>query len=81
MQVDSEMNIAHDWASVTKALRQRLWKLHTNGIGMQDDPTDAFRDWGYLLGDNEDLQGTKKDAPKASLIKFLYSKVTLKDQD
>ncbi len=81
MQVDSEMNIAHDWASVTKALRQRLWKIHTNGIGMQDDPAKAFQAWDDLLGDNEDLQGTKKDSPKASLIKFLYTKATLKDQD
>lgn len=81
MQVDSEMNIAHDWARVTKAMRQRLWKLHTNGIGVQDDPDKAFKAWEDLLGDNEELQGTKEDAPKASLIKFLYKKATLKDQD
>jgi len=81
MQVDSEMNIAHDWASVTKALRQRLWKIHTNGIGMQDDPADAFDAWAKLLGENEAVQDKARQSPKASLIKFLYDKPTLKDQD
>ncbi|MFB0713794.1 phospholipase D-like domain-containing protein [Buttiauxella noackiae] len=81
MQVDSEMNIAHDWARVTKALRQRLWKLHTNGKGAQDDPEKAFAAWQDLLDENESLQGTKKDAPVTPLINFLYSKPTLKDQD
>lgn len=31
MQVDSEMNIAHEWAYVTKPLRRRLWNIHTAG--------------------------------------------------
>jgi phosphatidylserine/phosphatidylglycerophosphate/cardiolipin synthase-like enzyme len=81
MEADSEMNIAHDWASVTKALRQRLWKLHTNGIGVQDDPKEAFTAWEDLLKKNKGLQDTKKDAPEASLIKFFYKEATLKDQD
>ncbi|MCS3441218.1 phosphatidylserine/phosphatidylglycerophosphate/cardiolipin synthase-like enzyme, partial [Pseudomonas sp. BIGb0450] len=29
MQVDSELNIAHEWVSVTQAMRRRLWELHT----------------------------------------------------
>ncbi len=33
MRVDSEMNIAHEWASVTRDLRRRLWNMHTNGRG------------------------------------------------
>ncbi|WP_336369574.1 phospholipase D-like domain-containing protein, partial [Rahnella perminowiae] len=81
MQVDSEMNIAHDWASVTKALRQRLWKLHTNGIGMQDDPATAFDAWEDLLNKNKGRQDTKNERPLAPLINFLYGKKTLKDQD
>lgn len=80
MQVDSEMNIAHDWARVTKALRQRLWKLHTDGKGMQDDPDKAFKAWDDLLIKNKRLQG-KNMSPEAPLIGFLYNKPTLKDQD
>ncbi|WP_145542181.1 phospholipase D-like domain-containing protein [Yersinia alsatica] len=81
MQVDSEMNIAHDWASVTQTLRRRLWNLHTNKQGAQDDPAKAFKAWEDILGKNKDLQGTGTDQPNASLIKFLYNKPTLKDLD
>lgn len=81
MEADSEMNIAHEWASVTKAMRQRLWRLHTNGQRDQDDPGEAFFAWQGLLDRNEKLQGTETDNPEASLIKFLYNKPTLKDQD
>ena len=81
MQVDSEMNIAHEWASVTRDLRRRLWNMHTNGRGGQDDPAKAFEEWGYILKENKDLQGTKKNKPVASLIKFFYNKSTLSDLD
>lgn len=81
METDSEMNIAHDWAEVTKSLRKRLWQIHTNGVGIQDDPNLAFKVWDYLLGDNEALQSKGESSPNASLIKFLYDKPTLKDQD
>jgi phosphatidylserine/phosphatidylglycerophosphate/cardiolipin synthase-like enzyme len=81
MQVDSEMNIAHEWASVTRDLRRRLWNLHTNGLGGQDDPAKAFEEWGYLLDKNEKYQGTGKERPEASLVKFLYNKPTLSDMD
>jgi len=80
MQVDSEMNIAHEWASVTKALRRRLWNLHTNGKGMQDDPAEAFNAWEDILSENKVFQ-SKGHAPSASLIEFLYNKPTLKDLD
>ncbi|WP_407027365.1 phospholipase D-like domain-containing protein, partial [Klebsiella quasipneumoniae] len=81
MRVDSEMNIAHEWASVTRDLRRRLWNMHTNGRGGQDDPAKAFEEWGYILKENKDLQGTKKNKPVASLIKFFYNKSTLSDLD
>ncbi|HKS34901.1 MAG TPA: phospholipase D-like domain-containing protein [Enterobacteriaceae bacterium] len=82
MQVDSEMNIAHEWASVTKALRQRLWNMHTSGRGAQDDPAEAFKAWEDLLKLNEDNQSPEaRKAPEVPLIKFLYSKATLKDMD
>ncbi|MDW2714461.1 phospholipase [Klebsiella pasteurii] len=81
MQVDSEMNIAHEWASVTRDLRRRLWNLHTNGKGGQDNAKDAFKAWGDLLDKNETHQDSKKEQPEASLIKFLYNKPTLSDLD
>lgn len=81
MRVDSEMNIAHEWASVTRDLRRRLWNLHTNGRGGQDDAKDAFKAWEDLINANAKLQGTGKGRPEASLIKFYYSKPTLSDLD
>ncbi|WP_426114513.1 phospholipase D-like domain-containing protein [Pseudomonas sp. DSP3-2-2] len=80
MQVDSEMNIAHEWASVTEALRRRLWKLHTKGRGAQDDPAEAFIAWKEIIETNKDFQ-IKKMAPHASLVEFYYGKDTLKDLD
>lgn len=65
MQVDSEMNIAHDWASVTRDLRRRLWDLHTSGRGGQDNAAEAFKAWGDLLDKNEARQDSKKKNPKS----------------
>ncbi|MFZ4833278.1 phospholipase D-like domain-containing protein [Rouxiella sp. Mn2063] len=86
MQVDSEMNIAHDWASVTQALRRRLWKLHTKEKGMQDESAKAFEAWDDLLTENQKRQYPRdeKEAPQqplAPLIQFQYNKNELKDQD
>ncbi|WP_312804647.1 phospholipase D-like domain-containing protein [Atlantibacter hermannii] len=81
MQVDSEMNIAHEWARVTRDLRRRLWNLHTNSKGGQDDAKVAFKAWADLLDINEKYQATGKKHPEASLIKFLYNKHTLSDLD
>ncbi|RJT45070.1 phospholipase D-like domain-containing protein [Rahnella woolbedingensis] len=80
METDSEMNIAHDWAKVTKNLRRRLWNMHTSGRGVQDDPAAAFKAWELLLADNNDLQKNRQK-PSAPLIKFLYDKNILTDQD
>ncbi|WP_128599090.1 phospholipase D-like domain-containing protein [Pantoea rodasii] len=80
MQVDSEMNIAHEWASVTQDLRRGLWRLHTNGKGMQDDSEDAFNSWGKIISDNERMM-IDKNKPVAPLVGFLYSKSKLKDWD
>ena len=80
MEVDSEMNIAHECAKVTKALCKRLWNIHTGGLGVQDDPKNAFDAWEDLLGNNKDFQRNKQK-PSAPLIPFLYDKTTLKDKD
>jgi hypothetical protein len=56
MQVDSELNIAHEWHEVTQAMRRRFWNLHTAGQGGQDDTEDAFKAWEYLIKENKDRQ-------------------------
>ncbi|WP_374754049.1 phospholipase D-like domain-containing protein, partial [Type-E symbiont of Plautia stali] len=80
MQVDSEMNIAHEWASVTQSLRRRLWNLHTNGMGSVDDSKSAFDIWKRIISDNDRMM-SEKNKPVAPLIGFLYSKSKLKDMD
>jgi len=82
MQVDSEMNIAHEMKSVTKALRQKLWGLHTSRLGIQDAPKEAYENWEGILTQNyENQYGKPKKSPIAPLIKFYYDKSTLKDMD
>ncbi|KQQ56034.1 phospholipase [Pseudomonas sp. Leaf127] len=80
MQVDSELNIAHDWASVTKALRRRLWDLHTKGRGAQDDEVLAFAAWGELIQKNRFLL-KEKEAPSTPLVEFYYDQAQLTDDD
>ncbi|VVO35894.1 phospholipase D-like domain-containing protein [Pseudomonas fluorescens] len=80
MQVDSELNIAHEWMSVTQALRRRLWNLHTAGKGAQDDPGVAFNAWQKIIDENIKRQEAKH-VPWAPLIEFYYGKATLKDLD
>lgn len=80
MQVDSELNIAHEWMSVTQALRRRLWGLHTDGKGVQDDPEVAFDTWQELINQNNDLQEAES-SPSSPLVKFNYGGVILGDLD
>ncbi|WP_166358042.1 phospholipase D-like domain-containing protein [Pseudomonas akapageensis] len=82
MQVDSELNIAHEWASVTQAMRRRLWNLHTKEMGAQDDPAEAFKAWQKIIKENEDRQDEKvMGVPYAPLVEFYYGEATLKDLD
>ncbi|MNX60046.1 cardiolipin synthase 2 [compost metagenome] len=80
MQVDSELNIAHEWASVTQAMRRRLWEMHTNGLGAQDDPKEAFEAWEDIIKQNKDFQSDKW-APYAPLVEFHYGESNLSDLD
>lgn len=80
MQVDSELNIAYEWASVTRDLRRRLWGLHTGGRGAQDDPEVAFEVWQEIMDNNKVLR-SKKMSPDTSLVEFYYSQSMLKDLD
>ncbi|MBT8768445.1 phospholipase [Metapseudomonas boanensis] len=82
MQVDSELNIAHEWHSVTQAMRRRLWGLHTDGRGAQDDPKKAFKAWEKIIENNKKLQRDRKNGvPDAPLVEFLYDKTTLSNLD
>ena len=82
MQVDSELNIAHEWASETQALRRRLWELHTAGRGMQDEPKEAFDAWQNIINKNKVRKSDKtKDKPYAPLVEFHYAPATLTNLD
>jgi phosphatidylserine/phosphatidylglycerophosphate/cardiolipin synthase-like enzyme len=82
MQVDSELNIAHEWMSVTQKLRRRLWDLHTGEKGSQDDAGEAFIAWQEIINNNKKRQEDKKyGVPEASLVEFFYDKAILKDLD
>ena len=80
MQVDSELNIAYEWGSVTQALRQRLWGLHTGWAGAQDKAEDAFAAWTEILDENSRLSSERKE-PACSLVEFIYEGRTLRNLD
>jgi hypothetical protein len=67
---------------VTQALRRRLWDMHTNGMGAQDDPALAFEAWQGIIDENTRRQKDKDSGvPDAPLVEFYYDKATLKDLD
>ena len=80
MQVDSELNIAHEWMSVTQALRRRLWGMHTDKRGAQDDPAEAFEAWTEIINLNKSRQKDGK-TPDSPLVEFYYGESTVKDLD
>lgn len=80
MQVDSEMNIAHCNASVTKEMRKRLWNLHTNNEGGQDDIVVAFDRWGKIIMENKGFLGRGLN-PFSSIVGFNYKGDELADLD
>jgi phosphatidylserine/phosphatidylglycerophosphate/cardiolipin synthase-like enzyme len=80
MQVDSELNIAHEWASVTQAMRRRLWEMHTNGLGAQDDLGKAFKAWEQIINNNKDRQ-SQELTPDTPLVEFHYGESDLSDLD
>lgn len=80
MQVDSELNIAHERASVTQAMRRRLWALHTAGKGAQDDPGEAFKAWQNIINDNKGRQSQGKST-SAPLVEFYYDTDKMENKD
>jgi len=80
MQADSELNIAHEWASETQKLRRRLWKLHTDGKGMQDDADEAFQSWKEILKENKG-RAENGSVPSCSVVEFFYEKAMWRNLD
>ncbi|RMT84973.1 hypothetical protein ALP40_200030 [Pseudomonas viridiflava] len=80
MMGDSELNICHEHADTTQQLRRRLWGLHTNGFGAQDEPQDAFKSWGEVIKRNKDFRNSKLK-PDASIVEFHYGEANYKDLD
>ncbi|WP_241088695.1 phospholipase D-like domain-containing protein, partial [Pseudomonas viridiflava] len=80
MMGDSELNICHEHADTTQQLRRRLWGLHTNGFGAQDDPEEAFFAWQKIVDNNKRLR-SKAMAPDTSLVEFHYGEANYKDLD
>ncbi|MBC8639887.1 phosphatidylserine/phosphatidylglycerophosphate/cardiolipin synthase family protein [Caballeronia sp. EK] len=77
MQVDSELNICHESARVTQPLREKLWRIHSKGMGVGKksssgrlDAEHAFKKWGEIIQTNkiEKLEGL--NTPYASLVEF-----------
>jgi phosphatidylserine/phosphatidylglycerophosphate/cardiolipin synthase-like enzyme len=73
MKVDSELNFCSDNGDVARALRIKLWGLHTTDAGGhspdQADPAEAFKAWGAITDRNR--HGRGKQPPVASLIAFV----------
>ncbi|MFK8402878.1 phospholipase, partial [Pseudomonas sp. BGr12] len=80
MQVDSELNIAHERYDVSKRMRRELWSLHTDNEGAQDKPADAYKAWQKIINENKKLQG-ERNMPYASLVEFRYDDPVLSNKD
>ncbi|MGH8417326.1 MAG: phospholipase [Pseudomonas sp.] len=82
MESDSELNILHDWMSVSGALRKRLWNMHTAGMGAQEDVGEAYVAWKDIVKENKRLQSSECiGVPSAPLVEFLYTGDKLTDID
>lgn len=81
MRGDSELNICHENGDATRPLREKLWGIHTKGLGIgsnkhgtsQLDAIKAFADWNNVVTENR----TRKKSgvlpsPYAPLIEFCY---------
>ncbi|WP_242665877.1 phospholipase D-like domain-containing protein [Paraburkholderia ginsengiterrae] len=77
MEVDSELNICHESMRVTQPLREKLWGIHTNGMGVGKkevngrlDAQNAFKSWGEIIARNKDRKSDRNSNPYASLVEF-----------
>ena len=80
MEVDSELNILHTNDMIARNARRELWKLHTNGMGVQDNPVQAFKAWGDIIEENRDSE-KRGQPPKAALRSFMRMSPSLDNKD
>ncbi|CAE6700239.1 phospholipase D-like domain-containing protein [Paraburkholderia haematera] len=73
MEGDSELNICTEHSDVAQSLRRQLWGLHTGEQGAQDEPVEAFKQWGIIIKRNTVRQQSGDQPPVASLVGFLRS--------
>ncbi|WP_236078710.1 phospholipase D-like domain-containing protein, partial [Paraburkholderia domus] len=77
MEVDSELNICHESMRVTQPLREKLWGIHTKGMGVGEkglngrlDAQRAFKSWDSIISKNKKRKSIEKNSPYASLVEF-----------
>ena len=83
MEADSELNICHERSDITQPLRERLWEMHTKGLGVGKkdangrlDAGDAYTQWGKIIKMNKDLRklndtpGQATQSPYTPLVEF-----------
>lgn len=78
--VDSELNIAHEWGSVTRDLRRRLWGMHAGEAGAQDDARVAFRAWKDIIKENGEKL-INNEARETPLVGFFFGEVYVRNWD
>jgi phosphatidylserine/phosphatidylglycerophosphate/cardiolipin synthase-like enzyme len=86
MEVDSEINICHEHMGVTRPVREQLWRIHTNGLGVGKnekngnrlDAADAYKQWGTIIKTNQRYQAKTEasQVPVAPLIAFYRDSAT-----
>jgi phosphatidylserine/phosphatidylglycerophosphate/cardiolipin synthase-like enzyme len=92
MDVDSELNICHEHAEVTSALRQRLWTLHTSpsafagpdtgsGIAAGNNIGKAFNAWSSIISNNKKRMDAKNMSPASALVGFYTNTTTRSGMD
>ncbi len=80
METDSEINIAHAQADITRGARRELWAQHTNGRGAQDNARLAFEEWGRIIDENRNNE-RDRFSPVASLRGFRRADPKITDMD
>lgn len=84
MAFDSEIAIVlqdTDHSNIIPAMRNKLWSLHTGGLGVGNVPSDVFKQWGDIISENNERKKNKSNSPYASLIEFYDGSSKLSNKD
>ena len=82
MAVDTELNIASNSVSETRALRQRIWNnlsggKYDGGGGTENEIAQTFVDWAALAKENADKRSRGQDMLEGFLIPLQDDRVVL----